>query len=192
MVVLVDNGEFLDFVLLQNLGGSSQVCLLVGSHQIILSHHLINLLVQTALKTQVTVGDNTHKTILFVNDRNTTDMILSHDIECVLYGRTATDGNGIINHTILCSFDNSDLTGLILDRHILVDNTNTTFTGNSNSHPTFRNRIHSCRHKRHVQLDMTRETSLQFYSLRKYLRISGNQQDVVKCQAVHNNLVCNK
>ena len=73
-----------------------------------------------------------------------------------------------------------------------MDDADTTFTGDGDGHLRLCHRIHSSRHKGYVQLDVARETGFQLYCLRQYLRISGNQQDVVESEAVHHNLICNK
>ena len=73
-----------------------------------------------------------------------------------------------------------------------MNHADTTFTGNGDSHLRLCHRIHGSRHKGHIQLDVTREAGFQLYCLGQYLRISWNQQDVVECEAVHHDLVCNK
>ena len=191
-VVLIDNGQFLNLVLLQNLGSRRQVGLLMGGNEVLFRHHLIDGAVETALETQVAVGDDTNETLLTVNHRDTADMILSHDIESLGNRRTERNGNWVIDHTILGTLNDGHLTGLILNRHILVNHTDTAFTGDGNSHLALRHRIHSGRHERHVQLDVTRKAGFQLYCLGQYFRVGRNQEDVVERQAVHHNLVCNK
>ena len=119
-------------------------------------------------------------------------MIFGHDIECLCDGRAPLNSDGVVDHAVLCTLDDSHLTCLILYRHVLVYDTDTSFTGNGNSHLTLRDGIHSCRNERHVELDVTREPCTQFYGLWQHFRISWNQQDVVKCETVHHNLIGNK
>ena len=130
--------------------------------------------------------------LLGIHNGNTADMILSHNIQCLSHRTTQRNSDWVIDHTVLCTLYDSHLTGLVLYRHILMYHTDTSLTGNGNSHLTLGNRIHSCRHKRHVQLDVTREMGSQLYHLGQHFRISRNQQDVVECQTVHHNLVVNK
>ena len=164
----------------------------MGGDEVVLRHHLVDGTVQTALKAQVAVGDDTYQMALVIDNGDAADMVLGHDVKGLGDGRTATDGDRVIDHAVLGALDDGHLTGLVLYRHILVDDADTAFTGYGNSHLTLGHGVHGGRHKRHVQLDMTREACFQLYCLGQHFRVSGNQQDVVECQAVHHNLVCNK
>ena len=84
-VVLIHYGQFLNFVLLQDLGSSRQVGLLMSSHKMILRHDFIDRTIQTTLEAQVTVSDDTHQMTLIVHHRDTSDMILRHNVESLCY-----------------------------------------------------------------------------------------------------------
>ena len=174
MVVFVHNRQLLNLVLLQNLCSSNQVGLLMGRYQVVFRHDLVNGTVETALKAQVTVGNDTYEVIAIIYHRDTTDMILRHDVECLSNCGAQRNRDRIIDHTVLSTFHDGDLTGLIVDRHILVNHTNTAFTGNGNSHLRLGNRIHSGRYERHVQFDVTREAGFQLYCFWQNFRISRN------------------
>ena len=167
-VVLVDHRQFLDLVLLQNLGSSDQVGLLMGGHEVLLRHDLLNGTIETTLETEVAVGDDTHKVVVIVNHGNTTDMIFRHDVEGLSHGRTLGDGDRIVDHTVLGTLYDSNLTGLVVDRHILMNNTDTTLAGDGNSHLTLGNSIHSCCHERNIQFDVARKAGFQLYRLRQH------------------------
>ena len=133
-VVLIHHGEFLDFILLQDLGSSRQVCLLMGGHEMFLRHDLIDGTIQTTLEAQVTVGDDTHQMTVVVYHGDTTDMILRHDVEGLCHRCSQGDGDRIIDHTVLCTFHDGHLTGLVVNRHILVDYTDTALTRDGDGH----------------------------------------------------------
>ena len=192
MVLLVHHRQLLDFVLLQNLGSGNQVGLLMSGHQILFRHHIIDHLVKVAFKTQVAVGHNTHEMILIIHNGDSTDMIFSHHIQCILYSRSSTDGNRVVNHSVLSSLDDGHMASLVFNGHILMDYTDTSLTGDGDCHLRFRYRIHGSGHERNVQLDVPREFRFQLYHFRQHLRISGNEQDVIVCQAVHHDFICNK
>ena len=173
-IILIHHGQFFDLVLLQNLGSSNQVCLLMGGHKVLLRHNLCHRTIETTLETQVTVGDDTNEMVVIIHHGDTTNMILRHDVEGLSHRRTLWDGDRIVDHTILSTLDDSHLTSLILDRHVLVDHTNTTFTGNGDSHLRLRYRVHSGCHERNVQLDVAGEARFQLYCLGQYFRISWN------------------
>ena len=134
MISVVNYWQLLNFIFLKNLGSCNQVCLKMCSYKIFTCHDLINLLVQMTLETKVTVCNNTNQVILVINYRNTTDMLIMHHIKSVLHCTATTDSDRVINHTILSTLNDSDLTSLFLDSHVLVNHTDTTFTGDSNRH----------------------------------------------------------
>ena len=173
-VVLIHHRQFFDFVFLQDLGGSRQICLLVGRHQIVLRHDFLHRTVQPALEAQVSVGHDTHETLLVIHHGNTAYMILRHNIQGLCHGRSEGNGHGIIDHAIFCTLHDSHLTGLVLDGHILMDHTDASLTGDGNSHLRLRDRIHGSRHEGDIQLNVPGETGFQLNSLGKYLRISRN------------------
>ena len=153
-VILIHHRQFLDLVSLQDLGGSRQIRLLMCRYEVFLRHDLLNGTVQTTLKTQVTVGHNTHKVLLVVNNGDTSDMVFRHDIKCLRHRRALRNRHGIIDHSVLGTLDDSHLTCLVLNRHVLMDHANTSLTGDSNSHLRLCDRIHGCRHKGDIQLDI--------------------------------------
>jgi len=153
--ISIDYGEFFNLILLQNLRSRLHISTLMGGDNILTGHHLINMLVHLAFETEVTIGYDTNQTLLIVNHGNTSNMILSHQSKSILHCRTTFDCDRVVNHTILCTLDNSNLTSLFFDRHILMDNTYTTFAGNGNGHLCLSDGIHSGCHKRYLQIDVT-------------------------------------
>ena len=133
-VVLIHHGQFLDLILLQNLSSGCQVGLLMGCHQMILRHDLIDGTIQTTLKAEVTVSHDTHQMTVVIHHGDTTDMILRHDLEGLCHRGTQGDGDRIVDHTILGTLHDSHLTGLVVDRHVLVDHTDTTLTSDGDGH----------------------------------------------------------
>ena len=52
------------------------------------------------------------------------------------------DSERVFHHATFIFFDRQNLFGLLLNRHTLVDNTNTTFGGNGNCQAGFRHGVH--------------------------------------------------
>ena len=77
---------------------------------------------------------------------------------------------------------------LCLDRHILVNDTDTTLSSHGNRHTMFGNSIHSCAHHRNVQLDLLCQPCGQIHLIRDYLRVRRYEQYVIKGNAFTNNL----
>ena len=172
MVVLIHNGQFFNLVFLKYLCSGDKVGLLMCCHEVILRHNVVNLLVEMALETQVAVGHDTHEMVIFVNHGNTANMIFGHHVESVLHCRTTANGDGIVDHTVLGTLHDSHLPSLLLDSHILMNNTNTALACNGNSHLRLGDSVHSRSDEGHVQRDVTREHGFQLYRSWQYLRIS--------------------
>ncbi len=160
VVLGIHHRQFLNLVLLQNLSGVGQVGLLMRGHQILLGHHVIDQLVKMTLETQVTVGDDTHEDVVLIHHGDTANMIFSHHTKGIGYCLTTANGHGIVDHTVLGTLDNGYLTSLLLNGHVLVNDANTSLTGNGNSHRRLGNRVHSSRHKRYIELNVTGELRL--------------------------------
>ena len=144
-----DNRQFLDLMFLKNLCCRLQICRLIGSHQSFFgSHNQINMFGHVSFETQISVGNDTYQITFIIHHRNTADFIFSHNSQSIANSRTSLNSNRIVNHTIFSTLYNGNLSCLLLNRHILVNHTDTTFTGNGNSHFRFGNRIHGSRHKR--------------------------------------------
>ena len=156
LAVIVNNRQLLDLVITQNLGSSLHIGLLVCNNQFLgRSHDLADRTLHVCLEAEVTVGNNTHKFLAVINNRDTTDMVFSHNVKNILYRRIGLDCNRIIDHTVLGTLYNGNLMCLLLNGHILVDYTDTTLTSNGNSHLRLGNSIHCRSHERYVQLDIS-------------------------------------
>ena len=147
LAVGIDYGQLLDFVAQQNVGRTLQVGVVSG-HQPLLGHHLVDTLIHIFLKTKVTIGNNTYQISFIIYHRNTTNLVFSHQSQRISHRRTSLDSYRVINHTVFGTLHNSYLTCLLLNGHILMNNSDTTFTGNGNSHLRFGNRIHGSSYKR--------------------------------------------
>ena len=133
-VVLVYNGQFFYLVFLKNLCRSNQISLLMRSHKVLFCHHFINLFIHTTLKTQVAIGHDTYEFIIVIDYRNTTNVVIMHQLKSILNRTSTTNCHRIINHSVLSTLYNCHLMCLFFYRHILVDNAYSTFTGDGDSH----------------------------------------------------------
>ena len=144
------NRQLFNLMFLKNLCSRFQIGRLIGSNQSFFrSHNKINMLCHVSFETQISVSNDTYQITFIIHYRNTTDFIFSHNSQSVTDSRTSLDSNRIVNHTIFSTLYNGNLSCLLLNRHIFVNHTDTTFTGNGNSHFRFGNRIHGSRHKRY-------------------------------------------
>ena len=133
VVFTIHNRKFFNLVLLKNFGCFFKISRLVGCHEIFRCHHIVDKTIEVVFKTQIAVCNNTHKFIVIINHRNTTDMILFHHSKCITYSASTFDCYRIVNHTVFGTFHCMHLTSLLCYRHIFVNNTDTSFASNSNS-----------------------------------------------------------
>ena len=161
-------------------------------HQVFAGHHLIDGTSHITLETQVAIGDNTHQATIVIHHGDAADMIFVHQVERILHGASELDGDRVINHAVFGTFDNGHLARLLLDTHVLVDDTDSAFACYGNGHSRLRHRVHGSGNEGDFQFDVTRESRAQMYGTGQYFRICRNQEDVIVCEAVHHNFVCNK
>ena len=107
--------QLFNLVFLQDLCSSFHICTLVSSNDVILAHHLIDMLVHIKFETEVTVSHNTNQIVFIIYHRNTTNMIFSHQIQSILNGRATLDCYRIVNHTIFGTLYNRYLTSLFFN-----------------------------------------------------------------------------
>ena len=153
--VFIHNRQFLNSMLLQDLRNSFHVRSRICSDNIFFCHHFVDMLAHISNETKVPVSNNSYQIFLIVHYRNTTNSVFCHQCQCISHGRTSLNGYRIINHTIFSTFHNGNLTCLFFDGHILMNNTDTTFTCNGNCHLRFSNRVHSGRYERNFQLNVS-------------------------------------
>ena len=165
MILAVYHGQFLDLVFLQDSGSSLQVGLLMRSYKILAGHHLVDCLIESTLKAQVTIGHDTHQMVFVINHGNAADMIVVHDFQRVLHGLATTNGHGVVNHTVFGTLHDGHLMRLFLDRHILMNHTDTPLSCYRNGHGRLGNGVHSGRYERNIKRDITRKACFQLYRL---------------------------
>ena len=106
----------------------------MGGDKVLRCHHLIYLLVQTALETKVTVGDNAHEVVVVVNNGNTTNVIVVHHVQSILNSTSELYCHRVVDHSVLSPLDNGNIACLFLDGHVLVYHADTSLTGYGNGH----------------------------------------------------------
>ena len=165
MVLGIYHRKFLYLMFLQNLCSRSQVGLLMGGHQILAGHHLVDGLVQATLEAQVAVGDDTYQMVFLIHYGYAADVVVVHHGQRILHGAALAYGHGVIDHTVLSTLHDCHLTGLVVDAHVLVYHTDTSLAGNGDGHRRLGHGVHGSRHKRHIELNMARKHGFQLYRL---------------------------
>ena len=164
----------------------------VCGDQFVFGHHLVDRTVHVTLETQVTVGHDTDQGLIFRYNRNAADVVLFHQHQGIAYGIVFADGDGVVDHAVLGTFDLAYLCGLLCDTHIFVNHTDTSFTGDSDCQLSFGHGIHSGRNDRGIDEYITRETRSDRYLAGKHFRISRDKQDIIECESFGLNLISNE
>ena len=186
VTVLVHNGK----LLLAGLG-ENHLRLVEGytlrcGNQPFTGHGFADLLRKISLKLQVTVCDNTDQPTTFGN-RHTADAVFAHQIIGILQSMVRREIKRIADDAVLRALYLVHLIGLRLDCHVLVNDTDSPLACHCNGHTMLRNGIHTGAHQRNVQFDGMRQLRTELHLIGNHLRVGGNQQHVVKCDAVSDN-----
>ena len=158
VAVLVHDRELLDLVLAQDL-----LCLLEGGahrcgDEAILGHDIADLGGEIGQEAHVAVGDDADQLALAVNDRNTGNAELAHQLVGILDKLVLGQGEGIDDNAVLGTLDLVYLVSLLFDGHILVDDADAALSGNGDGHTGVGDGIHSCGDDGGIQMNVSRKT----------------------------------
>ena len=157
VIVFVNDRKFLYLIFLQYLGCLLKVGFLSGGYYVFLSHHLVNLLVKVVLEAQIAIGYYTNEMFFLVYHGNTTDMVFAHKAQSRANRGTVKYCNGVVYHAVFGAFHYCNFPCLILNRHVLVYHTYSSFAGNGYSHFRLRNRVHCGGYKRNIEVYLSRK-----------------------------------
>jgi len=125
-----------------------------GGHEVLARHDVVDEFVHLAFEPEVAVRHDADQLAVVVNDGDAADVVLAHQHECVADGFAALDGDGVVYHAVFGTLDDSHLAGLLVDRHVLVDDADSAFTGYGDSHGRFGYGVHCGCDERHFQFDV--------------------------------------
>ena len=184
MILVIDHGELLDLVLEEYLGGILKIGSRVGGDDVLGGHDLCDGERHILLETKVAVGDDTDQMFLGIDHGDTADAVVVHEFESIAHSLILGDGDGVEDHAGVGAFHLADLTGLGLDRHILVNYADTAFAGDSDCHRCLGDGVHCSRHEGDLKLDVAREARLEFHSIWSHFGICRDKQHVVEGKAL--------
>ena len=132
--VLIDDGQLFDFVLAQRLLGFLKRRPLAADDEIFARHELADLPVEVGFKLHVAVGDDANKLAGLVHDGDAGNAEFAAKgirvAQRVLRGEEERVGDD----AVFAALDEVDLFGLLLDRHIFVDNADAALARNGDRH----------------------------------------------------------
>ena len=156
------------------------------SDQVFAGHGLFDFLGEISFKLQITVCNNTNQFSVLGN-RDTGNTEFCHPIIGIFQGVLRRQIERIGDNTVLRTFYFVYFFCLLLNRHILVNNTDSSLTCHGNCHTVFCNRIHAGAHHRDVQLDLLGQMRSQIYHVWGYFRILRNQKHIIEGNTITNN-----
>ena len=109
------------------------------------------------LEPQVPVRDDSDQEAIDVDNRDSSDVVLAHHRKRFTHSGFRANRNGVVDHPVLSPFYAADLLALFLDRHVLVDHTDSSGPCHGYSESRFSHCVHGGGHDRSVELDVGRE-----------------------------------
>ena len=180
---VVHHGEFLDLVVEQHFGRVLQLGLAGRNQSVAGGHDLADGTLHVALETQVAVGDDADEPAVAVDDRDTADFVLGHQVEGIAHGVVARNGHGVVNHAVLGALDAAHMGRLFGDGHVLMDDADAALACQRDGQRRFGHGVHGGGHHRYLKLDVTRESRFELHQVRGHLRICRYEQHVVEGEA---------
>ena len=179
IAVFIHQGELLDLA-----GAEDGLRLLQGGahlagDQVFLGHDLADGNIVAIQKTDVTVGQDPLQFALRVADGDTGDAVLVHQRQSVGDKVLPGEEEGLVDNTVFATLYTLNLVGLLLDRHILVNNADTAFPSDGDGHAGLRYGIHCRGDQRNVQTDGGGEVGGGVDVCRQNVAFCGDQQYVI-------------
>ncbi len=148
---IIHDKKLFNPVLMEKLFGFFFCHRVIGFDEIIGGHKLAHRLFRIIRKTHITVGQNTNKTPGCFSNRNTGNVILLHQKQCIFQRGIRRNCDWINNHARFKALHFAHFIGLLFDLHIAVDDPDTTILRHGNRHLMFTDRIHCGRKNRQMQ-----------------------------------------
>ena len=187
--VTVDDRELLDLVPSQQAERGFGGHTLLSGDQWRFGHHLGDRPVLIDLETHVPVGDDADELAGVVGDGQARDTEAgTHRVDLGQRVRRAT-GHRIGDHAGFGPLDRFHLPRLVLDREVAVQHTHPTCAGHRDGHAGFGDGVHRRAHQGHPQRDVAGQLRRGVHVARDHVGGRGQQQDVVKGEAEHGDLV---
>ena len=190
MTVLIHQRQFFHTVLLQN-----GFCLFQsgadrgGDQPLLRSHHFGDLNVEIGHKPHIAVGDDTHQFAVLA-DGNTGDLEFTHQRIGFINKVIGRKEEGLIDNAVLTALYPLNFFRLLLDGHILMNDTDAAFPRHGDRHLAFGNSIHRGTHQRNIQLDLIGEAGIELDCIGQDLALGGHQQHIVEGQGFFQHFAC--
>ncbi len=142
-------------------------------------HDLADLDVVTRLKAHVAAGDDANH-LAAVAHRKTRDAQVFRQLQHLKHRVLGGDDHRVMHHARLVALDLGDLGGLLLGRHVLVDDADTALLRDGNRQARLGHGVHGGGHEWQVQGDVAREARGEGGVLGQDLGVRWHQQHIVE------------
>ena len=180
--IVINDEDALDLMLLHKLldlltGG----VLLCGDQLVLRGHDLGDRLLHVSDEAGVPSGDDADEEAVMINDRISGIAVLHGKCKNVSESHVGGYSGRSNHHSALEALYAADCLCLLLDAHVLVDESETALLGNGNSHLRARYGIHRSGNHRDVKGNILGQTGMEIGCVGKNSRMSGDKQHIVKC-----------
>ena len=179
LALFVHDGQLFNAVGRQQFLGLLQRGAHGSGDQVLAGHDLADGAGIVRLEPQVAVGQDAHQ-LLSTGDGHAADAVAGHQrlrVPDQMFGREI---KRIGDHAVLAALDLVNLRGLLLDRHVFMNDAQTAFPGHGDGQTGVRHRIHGGGQKRHVQLDGGSQHRGGVHVARQHVAFTRNEQHVVE------------
>ena len=121
------------------------------------------------------------------NHRYPGDVLRAGQLDDLTNRHVRFHGDRVADHAALEFLDAVDLTRLIVDGHVLVDDADTAFLGDGDGQPRLGHGIHRGGYHGEIDLDFAGQLAGQRDIAGQHFRICRHQQNVVECECLFKN-----
>ena len=180
----VHQGQLLDLVLFEQRLGLGHGDAELGRYKPVFGHGLLDGAGGVHLEADVAVGDDADELAVVVGDGDSGDVVVVHELHGVCHGVLGREEEGVGDDAMLGALDLEDLSGLVFDGHVLVDDADAALSGHGDGHLGLRDGVHARAHDGDVQADAACQAGADVGLPGQHLRPGGQEQHVVESQAI--------
>ena len=183
MAVIVHERQFFDAVRLQDAFRFFHGGMFRSSDQTFRSHDVADRTGQIRLETHITVRNDADQFAILC-DRHTGNMVFVHQFVRIRQGVVRSEVDRIHDDAVFRTLDQLHFSGLLINAHILVNDTDAALARHGDRHFCFSDGIHAGAHDRNIQCDILCKVSAYIYVARKDIRMCRDQQHIIKSQSL--------
>ena len=155
-------------------------------------HHFAHRNAHAGFKAQVAVRDHAEHRAVFSDDGQARNAVFASKRNHVAHEHFRADRDRFGNNARLVALHLGDFRGLLVGRHVLVNEADAAFLRKRDGETRFRHRVHAGGNHRDVDAQVARELRLQLRVAGEDFGVGGDEQDVVEGESrlkeSHNNL----